>query len=156
MHHVWGMKEGSRFDSWACIEWWLREVVWRYHSMLWDKRPCEPGRCTMRCVGPEMSTQGLSTGDWAQALHGVQSTALHSPRRQCIAMHSPHTSQCTTRASRVHARKIYFSNFVKAINWLKYFPRSPPSRPNSLSKNLKKWEKNPRKSCFLSFFVKNG
>jgi len=34
--------------------------------------------------------QGLSTGDWAQALHGVQSTALHS-RRQCIAMHSPHT-----------------------------------------------------------------
>ena len=61
----------------------------------------------------------------------------------------------------VHARKcrISYLNFLEFCHgilsqissW-----RGGPSRSNSLCKNLKKWEKNPRKSCFLSFFVKNG
>jgi len=83
------------------------------------------------------------------------SHALHSPR---IAVHHvTHLYACTRE--NVEFLIWIFSNFV-TLNWLengeKYFPRGGPSGWNSLCKNRKKWEKNPIKCGFLSFFVKNG
>ena len=61
------------------------------------------------------------------------------------------TSRPTTYTC-VHARKcrISYLNFLEFCQ--KYFHRVPPSRPNSLCKNLKKWEKNARKSWKWCFF----
>ena len=101
----------------------------------------------VQAKGQQLSSH-ISPQSW------FSSTALHSPRRQCIAVHSPHTSYHAPIAC-THARKILlrklFRNFSNFVTW-----RGGPSGWNSLCKNLKKWEKNPRKSCFLSFFVKNG